>query len=116
MTPGDPGGPPPTAPKVSSAAPRSAAELAEQANDPRAKTRAMMPDVVSNLHRRIDSDFVYHPPNPGQPELYEQLREQARAFAHFLADTVPPSRELSRALSDLEDCVMHANAGIARHG
>jgi hypothetical protein len=28
---------------------------------------------------------------------------------------VPPSRERSLALTKLEECIMHANAGIARH-
>lgn len=68
------------------------------------------------LHDRIDRDFRYHEPTAGQPELYEEIRAEARAFAHMLIDRVPPGRELSSALTRLEECVMHANAGIARHG
>lgn len=69
------------------------------------------------LHQRIDNDFVYHrPPNAAVAARYDRVREHARAFAHLLVDTCPPSRELSSALTKLEECVMHANAGIARSG
>lgn len=67
------------------------------------------------LHDRIRSDFTYHSPVGSQPNVYYEIRERSRALAHFLVDHVPPGRELSRALSDLEDMVMHANAGVARN-
>lgn len=70
----------------------------------------------ANLHARVDRDFTYHPPKPGQPELYIEYRERARELAHWMVENIPAGRELSRALSDLEDAVMHGNAGIARHG
>ena len=69
------------------------------------------------LHTRIQSDFSYHPPrDPGQQEKYSNIRAQCRELAHMLAKSVPPGRELSTALTKLEECMMHANAGIARHG
>lgn len=70
----------------------------------------------ARLRERIDHDFRYHPPTGDQPERYVAIRDEARHFAHRLVTLVPSCRELSRALSDLEDVVMHANSGIARHG
>jgi hypothetical protein len=68
------------------------------------------------LRERVESDFTYHPPRPGQPELYTFVRDAAKQLAVLLIDAVPEGRELSTALTRLEECVMHANAGIARHG
>lgn len=70
----------------------------------------------AELHQRIEIDFRYHAPKPGQAVLYEELRARFRDLAHFMVDNITPGRELSRALSDLEDAVMHANSGIARSG
>ena len=77
--------------------------------------------VGRGLHDRIDSDFRYHPPKDGQAgqqqaELYVELRDMAGALAHRMASVVPEGRELSTALTKLEEAVMWANAGIARHG
>lgn len=68
----------------------------------------------AELHARVERDFHYHSPRPGQELLYEELRRRHRELAHFLVDNLPLGRELHRALSDLEDAVMHANSGIAR--
>jgi hypothetical protein len=67
------------------------------------------------LHDRVDNDFRYHPPRDGQQDVYEEVRRRAREYAHYLVDVVPASRELSTALTKLEECVMAANSGIARH-
>lgn len=68
------------------------------------------------LHLRVDVDFVYHPPKPDQLPKYAEIRDHARFLAHMLVELVPPGRELSLALTKLEECVMHANSGVARHG
>ena len=70
-----------------------------------------MPD----LHTRIDNDFTYHAPKEGQPELYDLLRSKCRALAHDLVGLVPESRELSLALTNLEQVVFWANAAVARN-
>lgn len=70
--------------------------------------------VTERLHARVDHDFRYHPPQPGQPESYEVLRSKARELGHLIVDKVPPGREQATALTRLEEAVMHANAGIAR--
>ncbi len=64
----------------------------------------------ADLHTR----FTYHPPQEGQPELYEALRDQGKALAELVLQSVPPSRERSLALTKIEEAVMWANAGIAR--
>lgn len=73
-------------------------------------------DARAALHRRIDNDFVYHTPTRELLETYATLREKHRALAHFMAGVCPIGRELSSALTKLEEAVMHANAGIARKG
>lgn len=67
------------------------------------------------LEQRIENNFRYHPPHGDQPKRYEFIRDEAKKLARHLARLCPDSRELSLALTDLEDCVMHANAAIARN-
>lgn len=78
--------------------------------------RGPVTSAQHELIKRVDRDFTYHAPvDDLQRELYEGIRDTARAFATFLVLAVPLGRELSRSLSDLEDVVMHANSGVARH-
>lgn len=65
--------------------------------------------------KQIENNFTYHSQKEGQPEKYEEIRAQAKAFAEKLTTLCPPSRELSLALTHLEDTVMWANAAIARN-
>lgn len=81
-----------------------------------AEGNAGQTDRKAGLHARIDVDFVYHAPTPDQLPKYGEIRDTARAFAHRLVELVPDSRELSRALTALEDVCFSANAGVARHG
>lgn len=68
--------------------------------------------LIDDLKNR----FTYHPPKPGQAEIYEKIRAAAMEFATLLNAHCPDSRELSLAVTHLEDSVMWANASIARHG
>ena len=63
----------------------------------------------------IEKAFTYHPPKDGQPEKYEAIRSEAKLFAIIIDGLVPDSREKSLAMTKLEECVMWANAGIARN-
>ena len=63
----------------------------------------------------LEKRFTYHPPTEGQPELYQIIRATARNFARDLLTMVPEGRELSLAITKLEEVVFWANAGIARH-
>ena len=62
------------------------------------------------LHNR----FTYHKPKDGQPEIYEDIRLRARNYALYLSQVCPESRELSLAITKLEEVVFWANASIAR--
>lgn len=63
----------------------------------------------------IESNFTYRKPRGDQPARYECLRGEARALALSINGACPDSREKSLALTKLEECVMWANAAIARH-
>jgi hypothetical protein len=64
----------------------------------------------------IETRFTYHPPSPAQVPVFQEIRDQAKALATKLNEVVPNGREKSLAITHLEDTVMWANAGIARHG
>lgn len=63
----------------------------------------------------IDWAFTYHPPKGDQAERYERLRNGGRDLANLAASLCPPSRELSLAMTNLEQAIMWANAAIARN-
>lgn len=65
-------------------------------------------------HAEIERRFTYHPPKGDQPTRYDEIRRQARDLAHNLASLTPESREQSLAITALEECVMWANAAVAR--
>jgi hypothetical protein len=70
----------------------------------------------SEIERRIEHNFTYHPVKPGQPEKYQEIRGEAKKLALLIADLCPESRERSIALTELESSVFWANASIARNG
>jgi hypothetical protein len=74
-----------------------------------------MSGEINELLQRIENDYTYHPPRTGQPEQYTRIRAKAKELALLIAEECPRSREQSLALTDLERCVMMANAAIARN-
>jgi hypothetical protein len=66
------------------------------------------------LTARIESDFTYHAVNQRSIECMQEIREQAKELAHLMVGYSPLGRELSTALTKLEEAVMHCNAGITR--
>lgn len=64
--------------------------------------------------KKIEIAFTYHAPHGDQPERYVEIRDAAKALALLLVVRCPSSRELSLAITHLEECVMFANAAIAR--
>lgn len=58
--------------------------------------------------------FTYHAPKDGQPDKYNAIRSEAFDLACCIRALCPDSRELSLALTSLEETVMWANAAIAR--
>lgn len=66
------------------------------------------------MNQQIENNFSYHPPKEGQPEKYQSIRDKAKEFAYVINDLVPNSTEKSIAMTNLEQAVFWANAGIAR--
>lgn len=66
--------------------------------------------------KTIANNFTYHAPNDAQIISYEVLRSQAKGLALDIQNECPDSREKSLAFTKLEECVMWANAAIARNG
>ncbi|HMZ78246.1 MAG TPA: hypothetical protein PLL06_01005 [Acidobacteriota bacterium] len=64
---------------------------------------------------QIENAFTYHPPKGDQPERYIKIRDAAKNFAFLIDECVPDSREKSVAMTNLEQVVMWANAGISRN-
>lgn len=68
------------------------------------------------LHARVENDFTNHPPTT---DTVAAIMDEATAcfitLAHWLIDHVPAGRELSMALTKLEECSMMTKAGIARN-
>ncbi|MEK4449921.1 MULTISPECIES: Acb2/Tad1 domain-containing protein [Paenibacillus] len=63
----------------------------------------------------IENNFSYHAPKPGQPDIYEQIREKAKELAYLIEEVTPKSREQSLAMTNLEQSVFWANAAVARN-
>ena len=66
-------------------------------------------------HDDLKNRFTYHAPKHDQAARYEAIRLRAGDLAHWLADECPAGRELSLAVTHLEEAVFWANASIARH-
>jgi hypothetical protein len=66
---------------------------------------------INDLEKR----FTYHKPFGDQPQRYEALRAKAKELAALIITSCPASREMSLALTKLEECSMWANAAIARN-
>lgn len=63
----------------------------------------------------IEKNFTYHAPKGDQPKRYGRIQEKAKEFARMLEAFCPESQEKSTAFEKLEECVMWANASIARN-
>lgn len=93
-----------------------AEKLQEVLNDTNKKEEPISPPSPCNsLLQELQNRFTYRPPKPGQPETYEKIRSEALTLAIFLTMKCPQSRELSLALTHLDDVVFWANASIARN-
>lgn len=71
--------------------------------------------IDDKTQARLDNDYVYHAPKDEQQERYVHIRETGKALAEVLCRNCPPSRELSVALTQLEQVIMEANSAIARN-
>jgi len=73
--------------------------------------RTLIPADVADLETR----FTYHKPFGTQPQRYEALRAKAKELAALILGTCPISREMSLALTRVEEACFWANASIARN-
>lgn len=65
----------------------------------------------------LENRFTYHPPRDDvDVELYQRIRQKGLEFALLVDSAAKESRELSLAITHIEDAVMWANAAVARHG
>lgn len=62
----------------------------------------------------LETRFSYHPPDEDVILKLKEVRTIAKAFAYKLKFECPRSRELSLALTHLEQVVMFANASLVR--
>lgn len=66
--------------------------------------------------RRLrENAFTYHAPKGDQAARYTQIRSAGGELAQLLNTRCPPSRELSLALTKIEEAIFWANAAIARN-
>jgi hypothetical protein len=70
---------------------------------------------VSTLEQAIRDRFTYHAPKGDQAERYGAIRDAGGELARLIAAKCPDSRELSVALTKLDEVVFWANAAIARN-
>lgn len=72
--------------------------------------------LVQQLIERTNHDFAYHPPSDDSIKLrHETVRAICKDAAQAIIAWTVPSRELSLALTALEEAMFWANAAIARH-
>ena len=84
-------------------------------------TTEFCPDCLINggikpyVNEQFENNFRYHSPKKGQPERYQLIRDKAKELSYLIDGNVPNSREKSLAITNLEQAVFWANAGIARN-
>lgn len=70
-----------------------------------------MPDIA----QRIQNDFKYHQATTSTGPVHQHIREECQKLAEEFLRIIPDGRELSLALTKLEEAMLWANAGIARN-
>lgn len=63
----------------------------------------------------LNNRFEFHPATPKTGPVHKRVRALCGALASDLDQLVPEGREKSLAITHLEEVMMWANAGIARH-
>ena len=71
--------------------------------------------MSKSYQEQLRDAFTYHEPKGDQPERYIELRDATRALAERYVQNCQPSRELSLAITRLEEANMWINAAIARN-
>lgn len=66
-------------------------------------------------NERIENNFTYHAPTQEQAEVFPVIRTAGKDLAYLLDEKCPDSREKALAMTKLEECIMWANAAVARN-
>lgn len=74
----------------------------------------MQPMSKDQLKKEWEWNLTNHTPTPEGIEKIEKLREAGKAYVNAMLDLCPTSRDLSLALTCVEEGSMHAIASIAR--
>lgn len=74
----------------------------------------MKTQLTQAEQERLDTIFTYHAPNDQTRLAYQAIRDGFKGMAAMVLMMVPPGREQALALTNIEQAVMWANAGIAR--
>lgn len=67
------------------------------------------------MNSDITNRFTFHPSTPTTASKYEAMRAKALELAAWMDENAPESRELSLALTNLDQAVMWFNASVARN-
>lgn len=69
------------------------------------------------MNPTIAHNFKHHPPRGTAVARHEAIREKAAELAQLIDEVLPPNagRERATAITKVEEAMMWANAGIARH-
>ena len=62
----------------------------------------------------LDNRFTYHPPTPTRKMMHYGIRTALNDVATRFNENLPAGRELSLALTKLEEAMFWANAALAR--
>jgi hypothetical protein len=72
-------------------------------------------EITAEESERLAKNFLHHPPTSEQTQRYWYLRNETKKLAVSYCQCAPQSRELSLALTKLEEAAMWVNAAIARN-
>lgn len=67
------------------------------------------------MNSDIKNRFTFHPATPTTASKYEAMRAKALELAAWMDENAPESRELSQALTNLDQATMWFNASVARN-
>jgi len=70
-------------------------------------------EPTEKLAQQIEKTFTYQAPKEDQLPRYVSIRDKFKELALLLAKNCPDSRELSAAMTLLQNANMMANASIA---
>jgi hypothetical protein len=63
----------------------------------------------------LKNRFTFHPANSTSASIYEAMRARALELSTWMNENAPDSRELSLAITNLDQAVMWFNAAVARN-